>query len=87
MVWPLVLGGDPFPDPLASQLGTPRQPRGQIEPAPVRLVVIKMMNCHCGTIPVVEGEARLNGMLMVRDVLLPLSRARGMRVLRFNNTC
>jgi hypothetical protein len=61
--------------------------RGQIEPAPVRLVVITMMNRHCDTIPVVEGDARLNGMVMVRDVLLSLSRSRGMRLLRFNNRC
>ena len=46
-----------------------------------------MMNRYCGTIPVVEGDARLNGMVMVRDVFLPLSRVRGMRFLRFNNTC
>ena len=46
-----------------------------------------MSNRHCGTIPVVEGDARLNGMVMVRDVLLSLSRTRSMRFLRFNNTC
>ena len=45
------------------------------------------MNRHRGTIPVLEGDARLNGMGMVCDVLLPLSRARGMRVLLFNNRC
>jgi len=33
------------------------------------------MNRHCGTIPVVEGVARLNEMMMVREVLLPRSRA------------
>ena len=30
--------------------------------------MIKMMNHHCGTIPVVDGDARLNGKVMVRDV-------------------
>ena len=35
----------------------------------------EMMNRHCSIIPVVEGDARLNGMVMVRDVLLPHSRA------------
>ena len=29
----------------------------------------------CGTIPVVEGEVRFNGMVTVREVLLPLSKA------------
>ena len=43
--------------------------------------VINMMTRHCGTIPVVEGDARLNGMVVLRDVFLPLSRARGMRFL------
>ena len=66
---------------------TPQRPRGRIEPVPVRLVVITMMNPHCGTIPVVEGDARLNGMVMERDVFLSLSRSRGMRFLRFNNRC
>jgi quercetin dioxygenase-like cupin family protein len=33
-----------------------------------------MMNRPCGTIPVVEGDARFNGMVMVRDVLLSRSR-------------
>ncbi len=38
----------------------------------VRSVVVKMMNRHCGAIPVIEGEARLIGMVTLRDVLLPL---------------
>lgn len=45
------------------------------------------MNRHRDTIPVVEGDARLNGILIVGAVLLPLSRAQGMRFLRFNNRC
>ena len=38
----------------------------------VRSAIVKMMNRHCGAIPVVEGEARLIGMVTVRDALLPL---------------
>lgn len=38
----------------------------------VRSVVVKMMNRNCGAIPVVEGDARLIGMVTLRDVLLPL---------------
>ncbi len=38
----------------------------------VRSVVMKMMNRNCGAIPVVEGDARLIGMVTLRDVLLPL---------------
>jgi CBS domain-containing protein len=38
----------------------------------VRSAVIKMMNRHCGALPVVEGDARLIGMVTLRDVLLPL---------------
>ena len=38
----------------------------------VRSVVVKMMNRNCGAIPVVEGNARLVGMVTLRDVLLPL---------------
>lgn len=38
----------------------------------VRSVVIKMINRHCGAIPVVEGANRLVGMVTLRDVLLPL---------------
>src|SRR3990172_7253795 len=38
----------------------------------VRSAVVKMMNRHCGAIPVVEGEDRLIGMVTLRDVLLPL---------------
>ena len=40
----------------------------------VRPSVMKMMNRHCGTIPVVEWEARLNGMVTVRKVLLLFQR-------------
>jgi CBS domain-containing protein len=38
----------------------------------VRSVVMKMMNRNCGAIPVIEGDARLIGMVTLRDVLLPL---------------
>ena len=38
----------------------------------IRSAVIKMMNRQCGAIPVVEGGARLIGMVTLRDVLLPL---------------
>lgn len=38
----------------------------------VRSVVIKMLNRHCGAIPVVEGDSQLVGMATLRDVLLPL---------------
>ena len=38
----------------------------------VRSVVVKMMNRYCGAIPVIEGDAKLVGMVTLRDVLLPL---------------
>ena len=38
----------------------------------VRSVVMKMLNRHCTTIPVVEGANQLVGMVTLRDVLLPL---------------
>lgn len=38
----------------------------------VRSVVSKMLNRHCGAIPVIEGDNRLVGMVTLRDVLLPL---------------
>jgi len=38
----------------------------------VRSVVVKMMNRNCGAIPVIEGDAKLVGMVTLRDVLLPL---------------
>ena len=38
----------------------------------VRSAVVKMMNRNCGAIPVVEGDAKLVGMVTLRDVLLPL---------------
>jgi CBS-domain-containing membrane protein len=51
----------------------------------VRLAVMKIMNRHCGTIPVVEGDARLFGMVTVHDVLLTLSRALGVSFPWFEN--
>jgi CBS-domain-containing membrane protein len=53
----------------------------------VRSAVIKMMNRHCGAIPVVEGDARFIGMVTLREVLLPLSRALGVFFPRFKNKC
>lgn len=38
----------------------------------MRSVVVKMKNRHCGAIPVAEEDARLIGMVTLRDVLLPL---------------
>ena len=38
----------------------------------IRSAVMKMMNRNCGALPVVEGDARLIGMVTLRDVLLPL---------------
>ena len=38
----------------------------------VRSVVMKMMTRHSSTIPVVEGDNQLVGMVTLRDVLLPL---------------
>ena len=38
----------------------------------VRSVVIKMLNRHCGAIPVVEGDNQLVGLVTLRDVLLLL---------------
>ena len=38
----------------------------------VRSVVIKMLNRHCGAVPVVEGDSQLVGLVTLRDVLLPL---------------
>ena len=38
----------------------------------VRSIVMKMMNRHCATIPIVEGDNQLVGMVTLRDVLLPL---------------
>jgi hypothetical protein len=40
----------------------------------------------CGTMPVVEGTALLIGMVPLREVLLPLSRALGLSFPRFENT-
>lgn len=38
----------------------------------VRSVVSKMLDRHCGAIPVVEDDNRLVGMVTLRDVVLPL---------------
>lgn len=38
----------------------------------VRSIVIKMINRHCGAIPVVEDDRRLVGIVTLRDVILPL---------------
>ncbi len=38
----------------------------------VRSAVVKMMTRHYGAIPVVEEDARLIGIVTLRDVLLPL---------------
>ena len=38
----------------------------------VRSAVVKMLNRHCAAVPVVEDDARLVGMVTLRDVLLPL---------------
>ncbi len=38
----------------------------------VRSVVVKMLNRHCGAIPVVEDDHRLVGIVTLRDVMLPL---------------
>lgn len=49
--------------------------RGVLSAAPgdsVRSVVIHMLSRHCGAIPVVEGDARLVGIVSVRDIMLPL---------------
>ena len=38
----------------------------------IRAAVMKMMNRHCGSLPVVEGDNQLVGMITLRDVLIPL---------------
>ncbi|MFO0732090.1 MAG: CBS domain-containing protein [Nitrospiraceae bacterium] len=38
----------------------------------VRSVVTKMLSRHCGSIPIVEEDNLLVGMVTLRDVLLPL---------------
>ncbi len=38
----------------------------------LRSVVIKMIGRHCGAIPVVGDDGKLEGMVSVRDVMLPL---------------
>ena len=37
-----------------------------------RTVVIKMINRHCGAIPVVDDDNTLLGVITLRDVMLPL---------------
>ena len=49
----------------------------------VRSAVMRMMNRHCDAIPVVEEDARLIGVVTLRNVLLPLSRALGVSFPRF----
>jgi CBS domain-containing protein len=43
----------------------------------VRSAVMKMINRRCGSIPIVEGDNQLIGMVTLRDVLLPLYPNRG----------
>ncbi len=38
----------------------------------VRSVVMKMINRRCGSIPIVEGDNQLVGIVSLRDILLPL---------------
>lgn len=38
----------------------------------VRSAVVKMLSRHCASVPVVEDDARLVGIVTLRDVLLPL---------------
>ena len=38
----------------------------------LRSVVIKMIGRHCGAIPVVNDEGKLEGLVSVRDALIPL---------------
>ena len=38
----------------------------------IRSAVMKMMSRHCGSLPVVEGDNQLVGMITLRDVLIPL---------------
>ena len=38
----------------------------------VRSAVIKMLSRHCASVPVVEDDGRLVGIVTLRDVLLPL---------------
>jgi CBS domain-containing protein len=38
----------------------------------VRSAVMKMINRHCGSIPIVERDNQLVGIVTLRDVLLPL---------------
>lgn len=38
----------------------------------VRSVVIHMLSRHCGAIPVIEPDARIVGIVSVRDIMLPM---------------
>ena len=38
----------------------------------VRSAVIKMLSRHCASVPVIEDDGRLVGIVTLRDVLLPL---------------
>ena len=38
----------------------------------VRSVVIKMLNRHCGAIPVIDAHTNLVGLVAVRDIMIPL---------------
>ncbi|RPH79152.1 MAG: CBS domain-containing protein, partial [Nitrospiraceae bacterium] len=38
----------------------------------IRSAVMKMMHRHCGSLPVVEAENRLVGVVTLRDVLIQL---------------
>lgn len=38
----------------------------------IRLAVMKMMHRHCGSLPVVEADNQLVGVVTLRDVLIPL---------------
>ena len=43
----------------------------------VRSAVMKMINRRCGSIPIVEGDNQLVGIVTMRDILLPLYPYRG----------
>ena len=46
--------------------------KDEIRTDTIRSIVIKMINRHCGAIPVVEDDRRLVGIVTLRDVILPL---------------
>ncbi len=39
---------------------------------PLRSVITMMISCHCGSIPVVDDDENLIGIVTLRDILLPL---------------